>query len=293
MNSPRIYSYQHPVFHALHATARVFFGGAWRSLPVLPRFARFVSGPTGAGKSHVVRELARVLRIPILQLSASAWIPLGANRRGAEVTWVDVAAFCGRNPRGIILIDELDKVRGESPWLDAIRPEIFSLIDGIFPEPALIGDEENTFSDNPIEREKIVCRLAGSMLVIGAGAFQSAWEPQAGVLGFHPTGLSSEAAVDHKVMAEEIPREIANRFVAPILCLPQLCEEDYRSMLDEVVGHLPPELATSVQRVALNSLHEAVDHAMGARWIQQSLLHALIEIEAVVDREFTTPAPDL
>jgi ATP-dependent Clp protease ATP-binding subunit ClpA len=76
-----IFSHQRDAFGALRDTAHAFFSGIWANLPHRPRFTRLVVGPTGSGKSHVVRELARNLGLPLLHLCASSWIPLGAARR--------------------------------------------------------------------------------------------------------------------------------------------------------------------------------------------------------------------
>jgi ATP-dependent Lon protease len=96
---------------------------------VRPRFARFVSGPSGCGKTHLAKALAEHLDVPLYAVDASSWMPLGANGRGARTTWTELALWLRDNARGIILIDELDKIgsdfRGDpaSALLEVLDPE--------------------------------------------------------------------------------------------------------------------------------------------------------------------------
>ncbi len=273
-----IFSHQQDVFAALCDTARAFFDGKWTTLRHRPRFTRLVVGPTGSGKSYVVGELARSLGLPMLPLCASSWIPLGAVRRGAEITWRDIKTFCGTHDRGIILVDELEKIRGDSTWLDATRPELFSLLDGSIPDAVLYHAEDEDDEVDPDASQMIKERLAERMLVVAAGAFQSHWDQhKCGVVGFHDQVAHEPEPLTPEEIAKVIPAEIGNRFVTPFLCLPPLRRADYESMLAETVAQLPVGLREYVRRRGESTIHEAIQNGQGARWIQQLVLHALIE----------------
>lgn len=273
----RIFSHQREVFRALQDTARAFFEGRWVNLPHRPRFTRLVAGATGCGKTHLVREPAKSLGLPLLHLCASSWIPLGAVRRGADLTWCQIKAFCTANSRGILFVDEIEKIRGDSTWLDATRPELFFLLDGSAPDAVLYHTEDGEEIDMAAV-EMIQRRLSNGMLVVGAGAFQEHWdERKSCVVGFHDQVPRDRENLSQAEIAKVIPAEIANRFVAPVLCLPSLRRSDYEAMLAETVAELPANLGECVLREAETSIEEAIRNGQGARWIQQLVLHALIE----------------
>lgn len=72
-------------------------------------------GPTGAGKTHLVRSLAEILGVPIAFASAASLVEAGyagehidsVFRRLYQATCRDAAAAA----RGIVYIDEIDKIR--------------------------------------------------------------------------------------------------------------------------------------------------------------------------------------
>ncbi len=87
MTTTGLHRHQLAVYSALLKTAQVFFETDWHDLSIRPRLARFIAGPTGTGKSFLVRRLAEQLELPLLDLAASNWIPLGCSQRGARPTW--------------------------------------------------------------------------------------------------------------------------------------------------------------------------------------------------------------
>ncbi|MEY4299596.1 MAG: hypothetical protein RIR25_832 [Verrucomicrobiota bacterium] len=148
-----LFAHQEAAFRSLAETARLCFSWQqWRSLPVRPRFARFVSGPSGCGKTHLAKALAEHLDVPLYAVDASSWMPLGANGRGARTTWTELALWLRDNARGIILIDELDKIGQAEGWLNYVRGEIFSVLDRRLPAGITLGTEEENASSGPAAR---------------------------------------------------------------------------------------------------------------------------------------------
>ena len=278
-----LFPHQKEVYEELLATAGLLFGGAWKQCSIRPRFSRFLSGPTGSGKTHIVKSAADQLGVPILVVSATNWMPLGCSQKGARPTWRDIACFCQRYERGIIFVDELDKFGGrESSWMDHIRVEAFQLLDQIFPDTVLADDDEDELACETLDHLKIADRLLNRFLIVGAGAFQGIWsEKRAAHIGFGEKVEDKENKISKSMMAQQIPAEIANRFAGPILVLKPLIQSDYKEMLDEAASSLDEQTAKIFLKKGLASLEDAASNQLGCRWIEELLLHSLLELEKI------------
>jgi SpoVK/Ycf46/Vps4 family AAA+-type ATPase len=276
-----LFPHQKEVHAELLATAGLFFGGTWKNCGIRPRFSRFLSGPTGSGKTHVVKNVAAQLGTPILVVSSTNWMPLGCSQKGARPTWCDIASFCQRNERGIIFVDELDKFGGVgSSWMDHIRVEAFQLLDQIFPDTALASDDEYELSGETLDHSQIADRLLNNILIVGAGAFQSIWsEKRAPHIGFGQRVEDRSNDISKAMMSRQIPAEITNRFAGPILVLRPLALWDYKEMLQEAASCLDEQTAKIFLRRGFASLRDAASNQLGCRWIEELLLHSLLELE--------------
>ncbi len=169
MNSSRLMwsLSQRRAFEELVLIGETFFGTDWLSLPLRPRFDTLVIGPSGSGKSHLVRAVAAHLKVPCLRVSHGEWIVMGA-RPHLQPTVQKITNFIVENERGIIHVDELDKARAgfQAEWTISVFAEIFSLLDRIIPaEPR---EKPNT--------EILRQRLRSDFLFVGSGTWQAAWE---------------------------------------------------------------------------------------------------------------------
>lgn len=275
-----LFQHQQSAYNELLKTARAFFDGDWQDLPVRPRFNRFVTGPTGLGKTTIVGEVAREIGVPMFQLSASNWIPLGASERGARLTWLDIADFCLQNEKGIIFLDETDKIGVESPWASFVRVEIFALLDHSIPLNLSLSTLQN--DEDPVPTEELrgtICnRLRNRMLIIGAGAFQSKWaERNQKSCGFH-AGTTASMAPEFAIteMHDVIPAELANRFSSQILQLRPLNAEDYRRMAEHAAKTLSAKHSARFLELAAQHVDAAVTNQSGCRWVEE-LLRTLVE----------------
>lgn len=284
----KVFPHQRDVFMELFATASAYFSGTWHDLPVRPRFARFVVGPTGSGKTHVVRTLAEALDVPLLSVSATNWLPLGVSQRGGRSTWLDLIDILGRHPRVIVFLDECDKLGLPAGcgngWQDYLRVEIFHLLDGALPDNATGAEEDWDGQFDPDDRELVQTRLRHGTYIVAAGAFQDYFEftahrPQIG-FGQSP-GLAKAAGLSKDGMAKFLPRELVNRFASPFLILPELVEADYRAMLEAVLPSLPPRLKKTVLRMARDTISEAVATSTGCRWLEELVLAALLQAHSI------------
>lgn len=269
-----IFPHQQRAYEILRSTARAFFSDEWKSFTLVrPRFNRLLIGPSGTGKTHLVRALATELQLPMLELSFLNWIPIGAVERGARPTWLDLGEFCCRHERGIIFLDEIDKCAERSSWITHLRVEAFCLLDRFVPGNLKWDDID--LGDDDV-RANGVRVLAEGMLILAGGAFQDLWTEQARpTAGFHSS--SSSPDIDHRTLGNVIPVEIANRFVSPPVILHPLRREDYEEMVTAICRDLPTQLAQTVRRRAQETLTAAINAGLGCRWIEQLLLEAMTE----------------
>lgn len=293
---PLIFSHQEEVFKSVIATARLFFDGKWRRLPIKPRFNLFISGPTGVGKTYLIRAVASELSLPMLELKASSWMPMGSSARGSRVTWPAIMDFCRDNKRGIIFLDEADKLYGFDDWASYIRVEIFSLLDRSPPAHVQFspsdddGLDPDTLAKNLRNLGLAEGRLQQSIFIIGAGAFQSMWRKrEEKAIGFNPIKDEPKAELELKDMAQVVPPEIANRFISPVLSLQPLSRADYLCMIDELAPHLPRDLRKMFTAIGISCVDRAVEDQTGCRWIENILMRALLELHSPTKTQSVSP----
>lgn len=276
-----LFPHQALAFRQLLTTAHAFFECPWQQLPLRPRFNRLVIGPSGTGKTHLVRQMAAKLELPLMELCATNWMPLGAHDRGAHQTWLDIADFCFAHKRGIIFLDEIDKAGAHTPWMQHLRVEIFSLLDhcvpGILDWQPKKAEADDEFCENDLNRARYIIgsRLRDRILVIAAGAFQDLWQSFRVPAGFHSRTTATESLLPHSLLAEAIPVEIINRFVPPVLALPPLGDRDYRAILSSLCRRFPKPQRAKLRRLGKNSLSEAMQQQLGTRWAEQLVLELL------------------
>jgi hypothetical protein len=199
---------QSAAWDRLGALCDVFDTESCRAGTIKPRLIPLVIGPSGAGKSWLVRMYARACGRPLLRINARDWRPKGA-RGGPPVTYDVVAAFVGRHHRGIIHIDELEKMgttlQGE--WSASCLTEAFDLLDRTF------------LSQHPEHSE----RLETGMFLIGSGTWQDAWRGSAAKsIGF----TANPGSLQDRVRGMKIiPEELLFRFGDTVILAPPKAAE--------------------------------------------------------------------
>ncbi|MDP8224436.1 MAG: ATP-dependent Clp protease ATP-binding subunit ClpX [Candidatus Lernaella stagnicola] len=75
-------------------------------------------GPTGSGKTHIARQLARVLDVPLTVVNATEYTEAGYYGKDVEVMVAELLFKTGgdveNTERGIVFVDEIDKIARRS-----------------------------------------------------------------------------------------------------------------------------------------------------------------------------------
>jgi len=279
---PTIFPYQRPVFERLLEIAKASFAIERRNHAIRPRASTLIVGPSGTGKSHLARSLARELNAPIFNIAVGEWLILGSSERGGAVTWPSVVQFLlSQEPgkKALIFLDEIDKIYCNTSWDVHLRTEVYRLLDGQVPPGIIIPDDVGNANDTQeYLRLKAVDILQNDVLIVAAGAFQHLWERQSRpTVGFGGETAAAPISADLTDLVETLPRELVNRFRSELLVLPQLTETDYRRMLNVAAPTVAPHLRATFLRLGLERISKAFQFRQGGRFVEELLLDAVIE----------------
>jgi ATP-dependent Clp protease ATP-binding subunit ClpX len=104
-----------------------------------PRQNVMLLGPTGSGKTHLVRTLAAQLGVPFVAVGAHRYTAAGYVGKRVESIladlWKAASSLRGAAERGIVFIDEIDKIcANETQGLDvsgvAVQNALLAILDG-------------------------------------------------------------------------------------------------------------------------------------------------------------------
>lgn len=253
----------------------------WRDLPVQPRWASLLTGPTGTGKTAVAAMAAEAVGASMLRVSAPNWMPSGANNRSTRETISVIADHVARHDRTILFVDELDKLvdrTGDSSWKAYIRGELFDLIDGRWSAGLTLPETEDDQPDITIEQ--LTAKLRDSVFVLAAGTFQS-WFDDSGsrrAMGFGAEIDPKTHELSADIIAEKMPRELANRFNSQLIRLPELRPEDYHRIAREAENKLPERMQAAFRGEVAKRITGAIAAKKGVRFLEEAMMATLVSL---------------
>jgi hypothetical protein len=280
---------QRVVYDELKETAADFFDSDWRHLSITPRMNLLLAACSGAGKTFLIRRLAKKLGLPLLDLEWGTWMVTGAKGTGSVHTLRQLYAFVQDNPRGIVVLDELDKMGDEnaSEWTRCVHVEAFSVLDRrVFPAIVERAREDGDQPRIVLTATQLEKQLATDFLIIGCGAFQSLWGKRSSV-GFGSDTTSREDIPPSFKLEEFVRPELLNRFNSRILTIPPLTRTGYLELIDEAVRRLPSEYGPFVRDAAMNGVEEAVVAMKGFRFVEEVVASAVRRVRV----QHRSPSP--
>lgn len=276
-----ILPFQRSVFDQLCAVARAcLYVPRAQFKAIKLRCCFWLLGPTGSGKTHLTKILAKEMGVPFFSISASDWIVLGNSSGGSNNTWPLIVKFLVKNLKeqgAIIFIDEVDKCAGKSEWNTYLRTEIFSLCDARVPVGVKDSDSDsNKFCDDVIA--DVEDFLKNRAMIIAGSAFQELWEKDSAPnMGFNPSAASTPSTPELSDLTSTLPRELVNRFSSNMFVLPPLTAHDYRDMVNTMATHVPDLWRERFIKIGLANVDQAVRHQKGARYLEEIQLTAVVE----------------
>lgn len=257
---------QKKAYNSLLEIAHLFFFTDLVDLAIKPRLTPLVIGPSGIGKSTVIREgVAKELGIPYLRLTASNWIVSGVGRDQVP-TLLRIHQFISENDQGILHFDELDKFRaGSSDWSHYVLGEVFDLLDRAPSQPV----KKTAWTPN------ILRKLERDFWMVGSGTWQQAWQDTSkSKVGFGNSADANSIVADVRRIVETtdvIPQELLRRF-GLLTVLPPATATDFRNAAATFgLEKLATELKMSLD------FNAAAKSGLGARWLEQTMAELLLQ----------------
>lgn len=266
------------VLEKLQPLARLATSGICKQLPFVARTASLIAGPSGTGKSHVARVLARDLNLPVWQGNVANWMVMGS--RGDTPTFASLVTWVSERKSGIIVLDELDKLTGVSDWTNSCRLEIHELLDFRVPEAAISTPGSSDFEERSGDTTKRLRRgsikkdveekLRNNFFIVGAGAWQAAWYENLQRVGSDdPSPVAGR--IDNKQMLRSVTPEIRQRFRHDVSFLAPMKKSDYQSVAASIMHGLPKTLVPKFLAACTPAIEIAIEECLGMRVFEEVL----------------------
>jgi hypothetical protein len=290
----QVFPHQQPAVDEILARARAYFDGQWRMLSFRPRFHSLLTGPSGAGKSFIISEAASACGATLVRVPAPAWMPAGANQRAVAETIGVIAEAVAANTRTLLAIDEICKVyHKDNPWCGYIRGEIFEILDGRWPQGLRLPDSaEDDSADDATILQSLTTKLRETVYIVGIGTFQEYYDdaPSRAPIGFGAQSAAAEG-ITAEVLAERLPRELANRFNGSLIRIPQLQPENYQQIADHAEATLPEHMREPFRAETARRIDEAIAAKKGVRYIEECVMEVLKNLPPLPSATSATDEP--
>lgn len=249
---------QQKIHERLAQFAVVHTLGLQRVCGISTRPYPLIIGPSGGGKTHLVRRLAAQSGQPLYSINVQNWIVRGA-KFDRQITLDQLAEFVRGNACGIIFFDEVNKLNtdhlAQSEWAASVLSELIAFLD---------TDERLDAMGFAGLRHKLA-----DFLVIGAAAFQNEWNSTRKTpIGFvEGTDRFEVDAFEEAVRGQHlVPDELLYRFNDRLLVLPPPRAPEFAERITAVRRALRLPALPAAETDAL--AREAEQSGKMMRWLE-------------------------
>lgn len=227
---------QEKVYEDLTLLCDLFFDRQYDGI-IKPRLDPLIAGPTGAGKSHLIRELSGYADAHYYPTTYGNWMPLGTRSDTGGPTMFNLLDAIFSNHRVLLHLDELDKFREDysQTWSRSIANDVWNVLDRNFP----VNDWITSRNKTELDPERMKSIIQERLWIVGSGTWQIIFEKQTrGQLGFGSTDswdapLSLSETRDTIRKAQLIPPELLSRFNVDIHLLNYPSSDEKQKLLED------------------------------------------------------------
>ena len=261
---PSLHRSQLKVYERCVELGELHYSGMAASAALKPRCYPLILGPTGVGKTHVGRAVAKALGAHFLPVTYGRWVPNGGK---GLATMLAILGALEEHERLVLFYDEIDKLGGrvDCSWTRSVFNETFYALDGEFPM-----DEFRRYKRSSDKSAKTENPDVKRLFVIGCGTWQSITKPNATKpgIGFGPTRVdtpSQSTLVTRVRAAEGMPEELLARFHCEPLVLGYPEPDEIPELLR---GYGMDQLAA---RAGVNLSEVKIDFSVGGMRVLEAL----------------------
>lgn len=214
----------------LKVMAELFFRTAGCGGALRPRFMPLLLGPTGAGKSSLLKRIADELGAKFFRASGGEWIPVGA--KDSRATVLAILDLLAANNRVVVMIDELDKITGDTgtSWARSVQNEMFAVLDRALPIDSYVKAER---IPEPLVDE-LRSKVGKGLFICAAGTWQHLLDSPSRA-GFGIQENQSHGEIFARVLKDRVvPKELLMRFTLPPIVLEYPSQAETQQLYDEL-----------------------------------------------------------
>jgi hypothetical protein len=247
---------QQAACNTLLLMGKTFYSGVQMMPDLKLRLYPLLIGPTGVGKSQIVKTAANRLGAHYLRICRGDWNVVGS--RAGRPTTYQVLDYVATYPRVLLHLDELDKFSDlqSGDWSAAIAGNLWSILDGVHPVAEYLRDV--TFSDQPAPTAEELEAKIKNLWIVGSGTWQSVYQnSRAGSsIGFGRDRSDEKVGMEAIMASNLISKELLNRFNNDAIFLEYPSLEETRNLLNASgISKLAKQLGVRVEPESIDWTH--------------------------------------